>query len=275
MDMGSDAYALAVAPVRAKGERHAGEPEPVLVPRFAGVEFEEWGFPLQERPALFIEVAVLPIDSAEEIRRFAVTTGPLGEFGESEARINGKWRPAEPISRWTWCARLLRALIQLWQASRLADPEEALGRLLHWRHCEVSGWYFGNLEAGGRILWLPVRVGEEARPDGAELVAAANDVLATAINRFAKVGLSLQTKDRSSGWQLGLQPANLEAGIFLQFALAVTGSVNYGTCIICGKWFPRPDGRYFPGAKRRDSEHCSATCRQRAKRRRARPTVKG
>lgn len=265
---GDQRFSVVMARVRSKGGKPTAEPEPVLLPQFPGDEFQEWVFPLEENQALFMDVADLPTDSQEAIRRLAIRTGPLREIGEYEALVDRQWWPAEPVSYWVSAIQRLRILVRLWQVIQTQD-RDALNTMFQWQSADRPGWRFSPPDYSAEPMRVPERLAGDLGK-AADIIQVARVALAVALNHGASVRLDLHVAGAGRTWNMGLRPQSLEAGLFLQFACAVAGSVNYGTCAACGRWFPRPDGRWFPGAKRRDSNHCSATCRKTAQRRRDR-----
>jgi hypothetical protein len=59
----------------------------------------------------------------------------------------------------------------------------------------------------------------------------------------------------------GVEPTNLLAALYLQFARTVAESKKHRCCQVCGKWY-----EVTPGVNRADRLTCSAACRQRAHR---------
>jgi hypothetical protein len=247
-DVASDIYTLASAPVRRHQGAELEAPRLVLTKRFADSshKLEVWEstdkesnlIAVQHREGAQFEELASPLDESPNL--FAAFAAlPIGspesirQFATAHGSLTG----------FTECQALIGGAFR---------PAETLDR---WQ---------AAISRMRDLLLLQERMKEPAQTHSQATA------LSAAISSTVNVEVDLQPNMPGGAWRLSLVPDSLETGLFLQFAIALTGGSRPGMCSGCGQWFSRSDVRAFPNAKRQDAQHCSATCRKRAERRRRR-----
>lgn len=217
-------------------------------------------YPLEKNPGLFREFSALR--GKEGILQFANRYGTLFLSGYSLPNIH----PQVMTSLDTWEMKIadMRMLVRLWESIVDGDVRE-LAHIVKWEITGVEGVGYNVRRKDAppsTWLWLsnygvpcPFKRGDVLLPAQYALQAEVNARL-----RNTENGLSIPTLTWTPDQKqrITITPPNLLAGMWLQFAQAVTGSYQLKRCPGCGNYF-----QAGLGARRSDAETCSNTCRQR------------
>lgn len=227
--------------------------------------------PLVEEPALFRTFADLE-PSQEKILAFASQYGRLGPGIEVPVSIDelGEdvplWSPfgsvpGELLGDWEREIRKMRHMVDLWEMVRGNDVS-GLGSVIRWYS---EGVRYEHQEAKIVIADTARRPERWARLRRDDVLTPALYLIHdTVADRIGKGGVS-PTLLLEEGPRLGLAlvPNGLLGALWLQFANAVDGEMDYQHCAQCGKWF-----KLDPALARVDKRFCSVACRAKAYRRR-------
>lgn len=202
------------------------------------------------------------------IQAFANNFGSLGSsLGEEITLVitrQSSVSSLQDVSFRTWTSEILlmRALVQLWDATRAGDVM-TLSKFIEWKNGTVV--YHGPTELGDkrRLLiaspalnletlqrFLP---GDVIQPARVALRRITNELLTQHRTTPRLV------PDQDNGSQLCHVPESMNAVLWLQFALAQASEYEFKRCMVCGLWFQV--GR-APDARRGDAAYCSNRCRQ-------------
>lgn len=218
--------------------------------------------------------------------------------------VDDEWRPivgktylwAE--SPFHWCDEILkmRLALETWDMIRLKD-DEALHNLISWENGEAlwshkigdapsenpdkrdlvwtvdvrEGEKFYSASFGHDLGQGPVAT-EDYHPERLKTLTqespepAARFIVGDLVNEGLAGRVSAQLSERAGEGSsvLRLMPDSLIGALWLQFAFAVDGNLDYKRCEECQTWL-----EIAPGAGRPDRSYCSDACRMRAYRKRA------
>ncbi len=214
--------------------------------------------PLADYPGLFRDFSVL--QGKDGIRQFADSYGTL-----LPARYPSTDRPSlHHLRHWEYEIEDMRVLVRLWDSIVDCNLKE-LVNIVEW---ESGGGVGYKIDAPRRKvdvwLWLPsfgsplpdlFKPGDFLLPARYALQAEINARLTD-----PEIGLCVPrlTWTPDLNQRITITPPNLLAGMWLQFAQAVTGNYLLKRCPGCGNYF-----QAGPGGRRADAATCGNTCRQR------------
>jgi len=252
--------------------------------------------PLRQCPALFRTFANLAL-TADAAASFADRYGLLTSR-PGDASVVYTWDPlasdeenlplhaarGEPLSLWTAAIAELGAVVTLWDLVQ-AGNVDGLTAFVRWdepaehraRGISFAPPYTGRLHISG--LWddsepwvldglypdiepQPIPVGDVIRPAAKYVRRAINRRIAGAVTP------ALFADEGRGASEIGLVPAHLLVGLWLQFAAAVDADARFRRCDApdCDQWF-----ELKPPATRKSRLFCSEACRVRAFRARQAP----
>jgi hypothetical protein len=243
--------------------RRGEDSEPRLVPRIApGLGYRQSDL----ASGTFLNFAATP-STKVAIQNFAGRYGLLfGPGKDEEIVVRDDHTITYGASLVTWNEEIaqMRILTELWV--RIKNKEIAvLEPIIKWTQTDVS--YKLKMPGRNRDVTLANARIPETRFES----YTPNDVLLPArhaLQREINLRLTEQSCIPALMWcrdytqNLVLQPPNLLAVMWLQFAQAVADDLEFYACDACGDFFQRG-----PGGRRMDSFTCGDACRQ-AKRRR-------
>jgi hypothetical protein len=231
-------------------------------------------YPLEKHPGLFHDFSALR--GKEDILQFANLYGTLFHGGYScEESVQGATLtfnkdPRTPVgklsgtslARWEGWIADMRVHVHFWESIVDCNVKE-LSRVIKWESDGSVGYTFPPGSEFGGWLWTPNLGSSPNHFKPGDVLLPARYVLQRQINQHLaepRIGLSVPTlawtpdlKER-----ITITPPNLLAGMWLQFARAVTGKYLLKRCQGCGNYF-----QAGPGGMRSDAKTCSNTCRQR------------
>lgn len=103
--------------------------------------------------------------------------------------------------------------------------------------------------------WRPV----EGKPDYKKLAAFFREEFEGS-DPLGRIAPRIKTLSSGHPPELHLVPSSLSAALWVQFALAVTSSVNLRRCAVCPSWFTFGSGT----GRRKSAHYCSDRCRKAA-----------
>jgi hypothetical protein len=245
--------------------------------------------PLIDEPALFLTFAALE-SSPEQIRDFATRFGLLGDnLTQTIADAGRQWGDmtvshtvngheivhrvglGELLSDWRQELRDMREAVEIWHMAEAGDTT-SLSRHIRWSDDKKAVGYESD---PARPIAAPYHAKLLASPEhGAWAldVLPPGDVIGPAllfVQRVINEHLSPRASPQLS-WdvrrgrpRLQVKPVGLIGALWLQFAQAVHGQVEYRSCRECGKWF-----EIHPDIARSNRLFCSTACRSKAYRKR-------
>ncbi|MGB9072518.1 MAG: hypothetical protein WCC22_07575 [Terriglobales bacterium] len=220
---------------------------------------------LEDHPGLFRDFSTLA--GKDAILQFANRYGTLKDTYSPMEGVRGKGAIRQlfgtSLAHWEREIEDMCVLIRLWESITDCNVKE-LARIVKWEGGGV-GYKISTPRREANVwLWLPSfgsPMPDLFKPD--DVLLPARYALQAEINaRLAdpEIGLMVPgltwTPDLKQ--RITITPPNLLAGLWLQFAQAVTGAYQLKRCPGCGKYF-----QVGPGGRREDAETCSNTCRQR------------
>jgi hypothetical protein len=173
----------------------------------------------------------------------------------SSFRIEG-----EAAELWAWSITELRDACALWDALRAGD-EERLDQLVPIIESKYMPW--GNAP---QLNPDTLRQTTAVARTKLKLPEVARTALTSMVSSKLHRGISAQVEPPSGSrdrWRLAFEPESLLQTMWLQFAFALAGDIDYQQCVVCSKWFEVAEG-----LGRRDKQYCSDACRMRAYRKR-------
>lgn len=242
--------------------------------------------PLKEQ-RLFLKFAAVKPQRAD-IQHFANRYGTLFNYysdGTAVQRAPGAYRTAQlhgtSLRKWKWEIGYMRALVDIWKATKAARKNVLKG-VISWDRKDMVSYKI-ELPLGmssqtilaahsvNQYLLTRFRSGDVLKPARYLLQAEINKRIAdiNSSNHLAIVPrLVWCPGPRIDGFtkpdhhqRIIFEPTNLLAAMWLQFARAVTEEYQLQMCEGCGEYF-----QVGKGARRMHTKTCSSRCRQRASR---------
>ena len=203
---------------------------------------------------------------------------------------------AEAPGMWLDEIAEMRMALEIWDMARLAD-DDALQKLIYWEndkvlwthevgntesdfHEESDLFWVGDIKTGDRhVQWGNGLIvsgnyvsSEDHHPERRDsltpdnLVSAARYIVSDLVSEglAGRVSAQLGPRNGETVPAIRLVPDSLIGALWLQFAIAVDGNLDYKRCEECQMWI-----EIAPGAGRPDKSYCSDACRMRAYRKRA------
>jgi len=218
-------------------------------------------------PDLFLEFSTC--STPESALQFARTWGALGAIQPvpKPDRHELRWAAGvEPLADWLKQANWMRITVGVWEALQAVRRDDGdtvhLEDMIRWPSRDSVEVREGD---SWRHLWsegssVAALTGTEVSFEYGDLVGPARHYLEDMISRGVQEG-TVAVLDWPPGRgrpKIGVRPANLLGALWLQFAEAVTGEKEAGTCAICGRQFLVP-----PRGRGKGARYCSRRCKWR------------
>ena len=261
--------------------------EPRLVPRIGpgGADSKIRVYAPFKDANLFLKFASLKPNRAD-IQRFANCYGVLFDShpATSMVRRSGTYWPAQmfgaSLRDWKWAISHMRALVDIWKATKSAD-KNFLKRIITWNRKDMVSYRirlpFG-MSSKATLAAPNVHEDRLDRFKFGDVVTPARYLLQAEINRWIDNHIIVVPRlvwcpgPRINGFakpdhhhRIVFETTDLLSAMWLQFARAVTEEYQLQVCEGCSQHFP-----VGKGARRSHTRTCSDKCRQRARRNRRR-----
>ncbi len=216
-------------------------------------------------PDLFLEFS--RCSSPSSALEFARTWGALTGAGPTPKPYWSELRWAAGVERlgdWLDQANWMRSTVGVWDALQAVRRDDGdtihLEDIIRWPSRDSVEVREGE---SWRHLWsegssVAALTGTEVSFEYGDMVGPARHYLEDMISRGVQEG-TVAVLDWPPGRgrpKIGVRPANLLGALWLQFAEAVTGEKEAGTCAICGRQFLVP-----PRGRGKGARYCSRPCK--------------
>ena len=262
-----------------------GEPQLFLVPATSCSEFGRGDPKMLERcweissqPALFRNFAEVALAPAA-IEEFATTFGSLGDTYDAIVTFtdnDDSFACGASFDTWTTEIARMRTALRVSDIAEHGSVADFLG-IIRWREISAGVEMFQLLnppKPGDTVSPVPFRMAFSSRDEirrleiePSKLRPFLRHIVATLIDRKLQNSftMALGTSDDRSVFKFSLGPRGMLDALWLQFALALHGKLQFRRCLECSKWYPVAGG-ITKQSDREDKLRCGSACRSRAQR---------